>query len=807
MIKNYLKTAFRNLLRYKGFSLINILGLSIALTGCLVIGLFVRDEWQYDKFVTGGENIYRFYTKRTDNSGATSTASVPPMFATYMQQHYPEVENTARILMRSGKVLFEVNDIKAYEEKGIIADSTFFKLFPLKFLEGNPETALNDPNSVVITKDLAEKYFGKIDALDKTIRIDNTDCIVKGVLDNIPEHFHLDFTHILPIGSDPSERERMKSWNWQQFFTYIKIKPGTDVARLQSKFQEAVKNEVEPKTKKNGFVYVPFLQSLADIHLKSADFVYDNAKRGNATYVKGLSVIAIFVLLIACFNFINLATARSFRRAKEIGVRKVIGAERRQLILQFTGETILLSVIAGMIAAIATMFLIPALNNFTGKSISFNPFLNPVLGIFLLGFSFIIGILAGIYPALVMSGFKPIKVLKGFKVTSGVKGSSAVLRQGLVVVQFALSALLIISTLTVYRQLNFLHKTDLGFNKDQVIYFRVHGDVVKHPEEFKTELLRSPEIVSATIGYGLPGDIFAGDRIKIPGKDGERSETTDLFITDYDYIKTLRLQVVAGRDFSREHTTDAESGFIINETAVREFGFGIPEKALGQPISWDKWERDSTNPVKKGTVIGVVKDYHYKSLHEKISKAVLIMYPDYFSKVAVKLKTADLAKTIAYIKTIWDKFSPKHPLDYNFLDENFEKMYKSEEKLSGLLWIFTAMAIFVGCMGLFGLAAFSAEQRVKEIGIRKILGANTGNIVTLLSGNFIALIILSLVIASPVAWWFMNKWLQDFPYRVNVSWGVFVLAGIAALVVAMLTISFQAIKAAVANPVKSLRTE
>jgi putative ABC transport system permease protein len=806
MFRNYLKTALRNLSRYKGFSLINILGLSIGLTGCLIIGLFVRDEWQYDKFVAGGENIYSFYTKRTDDRGTTSTASVPPVFATYMQQHYPEVENTTRILMTSGKVLFEVNETKAYEEKGIITDSTFFSLFPLKFLEGNRETALNDPHSIVITKDLAEKYFGKTDALDKTMRIDNTDCIVKGVLDNIPEHFHLDFTHVLPM-VQVSFGERMKSWNWQQFFTYIKVKPGTDITRLQNKFQAAVKSEVDPKTKKLGFAYTPYLQSLGDIHLKSSDFVYDNAKRGNATYVKGLSIIAIFVLLIACFNFINLATARSFRRAKEIGVRKVVGAERKQLILQFTGETILLSVIAGIIASIATMLLIPALNNFTGKSISFNPILNPLLAIFLLGFSLIIGIVAGIYPAMVMSGFQPIKVLKGFKGATGNKGSSAVLRQGLVVIQFTLSALLIISTLTVYRQLNFLHQADLGFNKDEVIYFRVHGDVAKHPEQFKTELLRSPEIVSATIGYGLPGDIFAGDGIKIPGKEGERNETTDLFITDYDYIKTLGLQVVAGRDFSREHATDAEDGFIINETAAKEFGFGTPEKAIGQPLAWDKWERDSVNPVKKGTVIGVVKDFHYKSFHEKISKAVLIMYPDYVSKVAVKLKTADLPKTIAYIKTTWDKFSPKHPLDYNFLDENFEKMYKSEEKLSGLLWIFTAMAIFVGCMGLFGLSAFSAEQRVKEIGIRKVMGANVGNIVTLLSKNFILLIILSLLIASPVALWFMDKWLQDFPYRVNVSWWVIALAGIAALLIAMLTISFQAIKAAIANPVKSLRTE
>lgn len=807
MIKNYIKTALRNLIRYKGFTLINILGLSIAITGCLVIGLFVQDEQQYDKFIKGGDDIYRFYTRRIDVSPVTSTANTPPMFATHMQQ-YPEVEYATRILMTDNRKLIEANGKKAYEDKGLVVDSSFFSVFPLQLVKGDPATAMHGSSSVVLTEEVATKYFGTIDPMGKTIRVNNSDFIVTGILARIPEHFHLEINYLMPFAATGIDAERMRSWQWQQFFTYVKVKPATNVQLLQHKIQDAVKKDVEPITRKTGFAYVPFLQPLKDIHLKSSEFVYDNAKRGNATYVRGLTIIAIFVLVIACFNFINLATARSLRRAKEIGVRKVAGAVRRQLILQFTGETVLLSFISVIVAALATVLILPYLNAFTGKSISFNLVQQPVLLLLILFcLALVIGVLAGLYPALVMSGFQPVRVLKGLKPGGDNKGSALALRHGLVVIQFALSALLIVCTVIVYRQMNFLREKDLGFNKDQVIYFNALGKITEDPEAFKTELLRSPGVVSATAGYGLPGDLFAGDAVKLMTKDGEKEETTNLFIADYDYIKTLGFRIIAGREFLRDHPSDAENAFIINETAVKEFGFESPEKAIGKKIAWDKWIPDSLNPVKRGEVVGVIKDFHSKSLHEKINKTVLIIYPPIVGKVAVKVRTANLPRTLEDIRTVWNKFSPDFPLDYNFLDENFDRMYKSEEKLSSLLWIFTAMAIFVGCMGLFGLAAFSAEQRVKEIGIRKVVGANAANIVTLLSGNFVRLIILSLLIASPVAWWVMNKWLEDFAYRITIGWSVFVIAGISALLIALLTVSFHAIKAALANPVKALRTE
>jgi putative ABC transport system permease protein len=806
MFKNYLKTAVRNLLRYKGFAIINISSLTIGIIGCMVIGLFVWDEWQYDKEIPGGENVYRVYEERKDNDNITYAAISAPAFASFLTQTYPEVDTAVRILMSGDKFLMEVGEKRNYEDKGWFVESSFFKIFPLKFSKGNPSTALLEPNTIVITEELSKRYFGNEDPIDKVISINKDTLTVKGVLAKLPDHFHLDFHYLLSLSSAGLPKERMEKWTWHQFYTYVKLKPGSNVQQLQDKFQAHMKKEIFPTLTQAGSTFLPFFQPLKDIHLQSSDFIYDNAIRGNQTYVKALTIIAIFVLIIACFNFVNLATARSFRRAKEIGVRKVIGAERKQLIMQFIGETILLSVFSILLSIAATFFIVPLLNQFTGKSIEFNPFTNPLLALIILFAGIIIGITAGIYPALVLSGFQPIKVLKNLKFIG--TGSGAWVRQGLVVVQFALSVLLIVSTVIVYRQTKYLNNKDLGFTKDQIVYFQVRGDVERNLETFKSELKRSSNILSITSGYGLPGDQYAGDGVKTIGNDGEKERSANVFIGDHDYIKTLGLRVLAGRDFSKEMRTDVREGFIINETAVKEWGYGSPEKAIGQQISWNEWEPvDTLNPVKKGKVIGVVEDFHYKSLHEKVTASVIQIYPQVVFKVAVKLKTADFKNTIAYINNVWNKFSPGYPLDYKFMDETYGTMYKAEEKLSDLLWAFTIMAILVGCMGLFGLAAFSAEQRTKELGIRKVLGANAFDIVGLLSKNFLVLVMIASLIAFPIAWWTMNSWLKDFPYRVNISWWIFGIAIIAALAIALITVSFQAIKAAIANPVKSLRTE
>jgi putative ABC transport system permease protein len=807
MFRNYLKTAFRNLLRYKGFALINIASLTIGIIGCLVIALFVWDEKQYDRSIPGGENVYRIYDERKNDNATTYQACVAPAYATFVKNEYPEVEGTARILMSSDKFLMEVGDKKNYEDKGWFVDSSFFQIFPLKFISGNAATALTGPNSIVISESVAGKYFGNADPVGKTIKIDKDDFTVKAVIATLPSHFHLDFSYLMSLPSAGITPQRMEKWTWNQFYTYVKLKPGAKIQSVQDKLQAHVKKEIYPTLTQKGSAFLPFFQPLHDIHLQSADFIYDNAIRGNQTYVKALTIIALFVLAIACFNFINLATARSFRRAKEIGVRKVVGADRKQLVFQFIGETVLLSVVSLLIGIIATFFIIPSLNRFTEKSIAFNPFTNPLLGLSILIVGLFIGVLAGIYPAMVLSRFQPLKVLKNLKV-AGNNAGGAWLRQGLVVIQFALSALLIVSTLIVYRQTNYLNDKDLGFNKEQVLYFQVRGDVENKLETFKSELKRSPNVVAVTSGYGLPGDQYAGDGVTIPGKNGEKDHAANVFIGDHDYVKTLGLRIISGRDFSKDMASDEKEAFLINETAVKEFGFQDAQKAIGQPLNWQEWSpKDSLNPVKKGKVIGVVQDFHYKSLHEKVTASVIQIYPQVTYKVAVKLRTAEISNTIAFINNTWNKFSPGYPLDYKFMDETYGTMYKAEGKLSTLLWVFTVMAIVVGCMGLFALAAFSAEQRTKEIGIRKVLGASVLNLVRLLSKAFLKLVLIASLIAFPLAWWAMNNWLTDFPYRVEISWWIFGIATMAALLIAFLTVSFQAMKAAVANPVNSLRTE
>ena len=803
MIRNYLKIAYRNLLLKKAYSAINIIGLAIGMIGCLAIGLFVWDEWKFDKSIPKGENIYRIYTERTKDNTTTKAAVVAPAYASFLQQQYPEVDTTTRILMAPDRFLMELGNQKNYEDKGWFVESSFLQVFALPLENGTAAGILDVPRTIILSSELAKKYFGRENPVGKTIKINTFDYTVKGVLAPLPDHFHLDFQFLMAFSSVGIPPSRMERWTWNQFFTYVKLKPGTDIEHLQNKFQTHIRANI---IKPGDTVMLPFFQRLHDIHLGSADFTFDNAIRGNENYVNALMIVALFVLVIACFNFINLATAVSFRRAREIGVRKVVGAGRRQLVFQFLGETILLSMIAMIIAIIALFVVVPVLNRFTGKIMAFNPFTDPQLGLLLLAITLVIGVLAGAYPAIIVSGFQPVRVLKNIQLS---RNGTPWLRQALVVVQFVLSSLLIISTLVVFRQTRYMNNKDLGFSKEQLIYFQAQGNVAeKGLETFKNELKRAPNVLAVTSGYGLPGDQFAGDGVTLPGRNAGKDYSVNMFVGDHDYLKTVGLQLIAGRDFSKDMSTDVREAFIINETAVREFGFSSPEKALGQRVNWNEWApADTANPIKKGKIIGVVRDFHYKSLHEKVTAAVIHMVPQELFKVAVKVREADMQKTIADINTVWNKFSPNFPLDYKFMDETYGKMYSTEEKLSDLLWLFAVLAITVGCMGLFGLAAFSVEQRIKEIGIRKVLGANVLDIMGLLSRNFILLVFLASGIAIPLAWWTMSHWLNDFPYRVSMDWWVFALAVLLAVGTALLTVSFQSIKAALMDPVKSLRSE
>ncbi|NEM98463.1 ABC transporter permease [Pontibacter burrus] len=806
MLRNYFITAYRNLFRHKGFTFINIAGLALGLTACLLIGLFVYDELQYDKFLPDGDRIYRIYNDQRAEEAAGEIAPVPPMYATTLEQNFPEIEEVVRILMLQFEAnnLVEAGDKVIYEKGRTFADPNFFKVFQLPFLYGSPEKALDDPSSIVISDQFAQRVFGDTDPVGKKITVNKLGYIVRGVFDS-NNKFHLPVNFVMPMVAAELPPERMKRWTWQQFYTYVKLKEGADPTFVQKKFKTITDKQVDPESNKP-FNYNPVFQPLSEVYLHSASFKYDQSVKGNITYVRALSIIAVFILLIACFNFVNLATAKSVQRAKEVGVRKAIGASRSQLTMQFLGETIILTLISVVFAAALTSLLLPSLNAFTGKAMQFNIFANPAYVLLLLGLTVVVGILAGLYPALVLSGFKPVKVLKSAVVVQSRAGRIQWLRHGLIVLQFSLSVFLIICASIVYKQVSYLHNKDLGFNREQIMFFQMRGDnMFQNYETFKNELKKTPGVKNVSVGYGFPGDATAGDGIIVP-KNGERvhHSVTQLMV-DYDYMQTLDVKLVAGRAFSKDYKTDADQAFMLNETAVKELGYGTAENALGKTLQWNVWNDANPDSLKTGKIIGVVKDFHYKSLYDRVEPTVMQIFPGAYFKVAVKIDGTNVANTISEVKEIWSKFSPDYPLEYIFMDENFDKMYKSEDKLKTLLWIFTGLAIFVACMGLFGLAAYAAERRKKEIGIRKVLGAENHTIVALLSKEFLVLVLVATLIAFPLAWYAMRAWLDDFAYRTDLDWWIFIAAGVVAASVAFITISYQALKAAKANPISNLR--
>jgi putative ABC transport system permease protein len=799
MFLHFLKTAARNIRRHTGFAFINIAGLTIGLTACLLIGLFVRDEKQYDKFVHGAESIYRVY-QQSEADETNIIATAPPAFATALKHNYPEVQQSLRVMSLNSKQLFEANNKKLYEQQGFVADSNFFEVFPLALRHGSHTKALEDPDQVVISAAISEKFFGNDDPVGREIILFKETFSVSAVLEK-GQKFHLPVNYIVSASAIGLAEDRMQSWQWYPFHTYVKLKPGSDAAALEAKFQTFSK----PFLKGDGPANIPLFQPLLQIHLYASDFKYDAATRGNISYVKALTIIAVFILLIACFNFVNLATSKSLQRAKEVGVRKTIGASRKQLVAQFIGETMVYAFASMLLAIVATYFLLPLLNNFTEKHIAFDVFTNIFLVSSMIALALVVGLVSGIYPALILSGFKPIKVLKSSVTADTATGKTPWVRHGLVVVQFSLSVLMIISAIVVISQVNYMHNKDLGFKKEQVLFFPMRGEqMTKNYENFKNTLKQYPAVAAVSVGYGFPGDNFGDGMMIVKEKTGQEPIKATQVMVDEDYIKTLGLSLVAGRDFSNELKTDVQH-YIINETAVKDFGLGTPQEAIGKTLSWPTWRK--ADSLKTGQVIGVVKDFHYKSLHERVEPAVLHIYPAAYSKVAVKLQAGAIETAIADIKAIWNTFSPDYPFEYSFLDESFATMYKAENKLKTLLSWFTAITIFVACLGLFGLAAYAAQRRRKELGIRKVLGASVHGLVVLLSKDFLKLVLISLVVASPIAWYFMNKWLENFSYRIHISWWIFVAAGIFAILLALITVSFQAVKAALTNPVKNLRTE
>ncbi len=817
MLRNYIKIAWRNLIRNKTFTAINIVGLAIGLATCLLIGLFVLDELSYDRFNEKADRIVRVIFRGSIQGGKMNEAHVMPPTAQTLKADYAEVEEATRLRL-GGSPVITYGD-KTFRDASIAyVDANFFQVFTLPLLQGDPKTALVQPNTVVITEDLAHKYFGNADPLGKalTIKGRNITLQVTGLISKVPDnsHFHRVGAPIDIFASMASIPDaKSLSWMTSEFYTYLVLPKGYDYKQLEAKLPQVVEKYMAPQLevafgmnmdqfRKKGNDIGLFLQPLTDIHLHS-DFAYDLSPSGDIRYVYMFAAIAVFMLLIACINFMNLSTAGASKRAKEVGIRKVLGSVRQSLTYQFLIESLLLSALALVLAVGLVYLALPVFNALSGKTLSLDFMANVWLLPGLLLFGLVAGLLAGSYPAFFLSSFKPISVLKGAKFTGGSKRIG--LRSGLVVFQFFISITLMVGATVVYRQLNYIQNKKLGYNKDQVLVLPETWLLGKNEAVFRNQVMQNPGVVNVSTSGYLPAGPSNNNNFTIsPEANRNGDPVTQLVKTlrydvDYNYIPTLGMELAAGRNFAKAYGTDS-TGVILNETAARTLGWG--DKALGHTIT------NLNNEGRKSTyrVIGVVKDFHFRSLHERISPLVM-MLGNNSGTVIVKVKAKDLAGLLANLKTQWNQLTTDAPFTYAFLDERFNDTYRSEQKIGSILGIFAGLTIFVACLGLFGLATFMAEQRTKEIGVRKVLGASVTSIVGLLSKDFLKLVAIAIVLATPVAGWIMSRWLQDFAYRIDLSWWMFALAGVLSVSIALVTVSYQSIKAALMNPVKGLRSE
>lgn len=793
MLKNYFKIAFRNLWRHRIFSFINIMGLTVGMTACLLIFLYVRFELSYDRFHSKAERIYRIVADiKTPTETIPSSGPAWPV-GPHVKLDFPEVEAFVRIL--PDNILFRKDNVKFMEEGTLWADSAFFNIFSFNLIEGDVRTALKEPFSVVLSQTAEKKYFGNHDALGKTILITGNAVPVKvtGIMKDMPENSQLKGNVVLSMSTLTGQWAKDLDNQWGNYGpnAYLLLKPGANANALQKKFPAFLEKWNGKEMKQMQMFPILLLEELKDVYLRSTR---DDSSTGNIKNVYIFSIIAIFILVIACINFINLTTARASERAKEVGIRKVAGAIKTQLARQFIGESIIICLIAFVLTIVLAVLFLPSFNELAGKTISKGIFENPSLLLLILATALVIGLLAGIYPAFVLSSFSPIEVLKGRYATSS---RGTLLRKTLVISQFAISTALIIGTIIVYTQMRYMRNQNLGFNKDQVLVIDTNED--KDREALKQALSRLPNVKAASLSGSVPGSGYPGAYSEIENIKGDLQITNlDVYFVDFDYIPLYNIQMAAGRSYRREFKTDTTHALILNEAAVRTLGYHSPEQAVGKRFK--QWGRE-------GKIIGVIKDFHYKSLQNPIKPLCLRMEWPRMSLISVKVNQAGVKGTIAAIEKEFKTIIPTRPFSYYFLDEFFDRQYRSEERFGKLFLNFAALAIFISCLGLLGLASYSTMQRTREIGIRKVMGASVSNIINLLSKEFLKLVIISFFIATPVAWYFMHKWLDDFAYRTHISWWIFAAAGILALLIAIITISVQAFRAAVANPVKSLRTE
>ncbi|MBN1221600.1 MAG: ABC transporter permease [Candidatus Aminicenantes bacterium] len=806
MLKNYIKTALRNIRKQKGYSLINIMGLAIGLASCLLILLYVRHELSYDSYHEHADRIYRVVGSFRLGGVDLAAATAPAPAAKALIEDYPEVEDAVRF-RDSGSFIVQYGENSFREQQIVFADPSFFGFFAIPLIKGNSETALTNPNTLIMSRKTAEKYFGNDEPLGKTVRLDNNqDYKVTGVFDSIPSNTHFHFEILLSMPS--LEESKEQTWFNNNFNTYILLNEKADWRALEAKFPAMLKKYMGPQVQlilgktwdeliQGDMKAEFFLQPLRDIHLHS-DLVAELEPNSDITYVYIFSAIALLVLLIASINFMNLSTARSAGRSKEVGIRKVLGSHRKQLIKQFLTEAAIYSIISLALALLLVKLVLPLFNAISGKEFTFIDLIGGSTIAALLVITFLTGFMAGCYPAFFISAFRPANVLKG-KLKTGIK--TGPLRSGLVVFQFATSVILIIGTVIVYSQLQFIQNKKLGYAKDQVLVLKNTYLLGNQAEVFKNEMLALPQFLSGTISGFLPTPSNRNNTTVFPEGRFEDEHTTSIQIwsVDYDYIPTLGMTILEGRNFSREYGTDIDAA-IVNETAVKQYGW---DSALGKRVSYYTTAQGDT---KNMTIIGVLENFHFESLRNTIGP--LLVYLGKSNEfTAFRINTENLSGAIDLMRKKWQAMAPNQPFEYAFMDDQFDDLYKAEQRIGKIFNVFAVLVILIGCLGLFGLSAFTAEQKTKEIGIRKVLGATVSNIIRLLLKEFVILIGIANLIAWPVAYFLMRRWLADFAYRISPSILVFLFAGTGTLMIALLTVSFQALKAAYSDPVKSLKYE
>ncbi|SHG50378.1 putative ABC transport system permease protein [Chryseolinea serpens] len=795
MLRNYLKTAFRSLLKNKGFSIINILGLAIGIASFVLIALYVRHELSYDRFNQKADRIFRIVENlRTENEMLFQSTSSPPMGPALASQ-MPEVDKFVR--MQDWSFLVRKGDVSVFEEGCLLSDSTVFDIFSFPLLEGNPKKALTEPYSIVLTTSTAKKYFGDEPPVGKTLNMNGEEYKVTGLVADVPENSHIRFNMLVSFRtwSDQVNQPINNMWFWNGFHTYLLLKEGEgQVEKLRAKMPDFITRNME----KGGMYYEDLpLQPLTSIYLETPRS-WENGKRGSQNNIYTLSIIAGFILLIACFNYINLATARASRRLKEVGLRKVLGAQRRALVYQFLGESIIVSFLATAFGFVLAALVLPVFNTLVETPLVFSLFPGSLTtwgGFWVI--AIVLGLLSGVYPALVISGFQPLQIFRG--APQSIFGHNG-LRKMLVSVQFVISIVLLAGTLIVFEQLDLLRSRDLGFVKEATLLIRNNGDrsMVDRWETVKGELLKVPGVLSAAACSTVPGEPSNNLYATIEMEDGKLSPSNiNTNFIDSDFLPAYGIEIIAGRNFIKGSRADDTTAFIINETAVKDFGWK-PEQALGKKVDQNG---------KQGTIIGVVKDYHYQSLHHKVAPLIMQENKWAYSTLSLKIKSDNMQATIKSIGIKWKDLTNNLPYRYSFLDDDYDRLYKADAQLGQVAGIFAGLAIAVGCLGLLGLTSFSVERRVKEIGIRKVLGATLGNIILIISKEFVGLILLSFVVAIPITWYLITRWLDNFTDKVTIGPVNFLVAGLSVLTLAWLTISYLSFKAANSNPTKALRNE